>query len=241
MFQIKIKSFMIGITSILLFSCLQEDEFDIPAVQETTPNISGSEISIHALEDALLQEMINNGNNVLTFNSDLFVSGFVISNDEYGNFFKEIIIQNQSSEATKGLKLKIDASPLFQSYQFGRKVYVNLNGLTVGYDSGLLSLGWRDGNRISPISESQMFNFVVRDTIVADIVPTQFNLSDLNNTLLNTYVRLDDVQFNRNEVLGDNPLTFAGEPDDEFDGERTLESCLENYSIIFSTSTFADF
>ena len=50
-----------------------------------------------------------------------------------------------------------------------------------------------------------------------------------------------DVQFQRNQVLVDNPLTFAAEPTDQFDGERILEDCANGGSIILSTSTFADF
>ena len=34
---------------------------------------------------------------------------------------------------------------------------------------------------------------------------------------------------------------FASEEFDHFDGERTLESCATASSVIFSTSTFADF
>ena len=36
-------------------------------------------------------------------------------------------------------------------------------------------------------------------------------------------------------------MTFAGEATDEFDGERTLESCADNSTVILSTSTFSDF
>jgi len=49
------------------------------------------------------------------------------------------------------------------------------------------------------------------------------------------------VQFNRNDALGENRKTFAAEPEDEFDGERNLESCAEGFSVILSTSTFSDF
>jgi hypothetical protein len=41
--------------------------------------------------------------------------------------------------------------------------------------------------------------------------------------------------------LGDNPKTFAAEDDDQFDGERLLESCANGASVILSTSTFSDF
>jgi hypothetical protein len=67
------------------------------------------------------------------------------------------------------------------------------------------------------------------------------NISDFSLAKTNLYVRLNDVQFNRNDALGDNRKTFAAESDDDFDGERNLESCSEGLSVILSTSTFSDF
>jgi hypothetical protein len=111
----------------------------------------------------------------------------------------------------------------------------------VGLDNGQLTLGQRDGNNVAQISESRMFDFIVRDTLVTPIEPNPLFISELNEAMLNTFVQLSEVQFNRNLVLGDHPLTYAGEPNDQFNGERTLESCNENATIVFSTSTFADF
>ena len=60
------------------------------------------------------------------------------------------------------------------------------------------------------------------ETLVLDVSK---NISDFSLAKTNMYVRLNDVQFNRNDALGDNRKTFAAEPEDEFDGERNLESC----------------
>jgi hypothetical protein len=57
----------------------------------------------------------------------------------------------------------------------------------------------------------------------------------------NLYVRLENVQFRADEVLGENRKTFSAEPNDAFDGERRLVFCSNRRSVIFSTSTFADF
>jgi len=72
-------------------------------------------------------------------------------------------------------------------------------------------------------------------------VPLVVEINDFSDNLENLYIELNDVQFNRNDVLGENPKTFAAEPSDDFDGERTLESCAANSTVILSTSTFADF
>jgi hypothetical protein len=229
--------------SIIVFinACVAVDEFEVPEISPAEVTITGSEISIIALRQLLLQEMMTSGNSVMTIDTDLYVTGFVISSDEKGNFFEELIIQDSPVTPVAGLRIKIDTNPLFQSYETGRKVYVNLKGLSTGFDNGQLTVGLRDGNNVGQISESRMFDFVVRDTLVSAIEPRMILISELSEDMLNTFIRLEDVQFNRNLVLGDHPLTYAGEPGDQFDGERTLESCSENATIVFSTSTFADF
>jgi hypothetical protein len=225
----------------LSLSCVQDDNFSTPELELTTTVPSGTEISIASVKSALLQEIENNGNNLLKFDSELYVSGFVISSDQDGNFFEELIIQNDTVAGDQGLKVLIDSNPIYQYFEWGRKVYVNLKGLTVGLSSGQIALGFRDGNRLGQIAESRLFDFVLRDTLVATIKPGIKQISELNADMINTYIRLEGMQFNRNEALGDTPLTFAGEPEDQFDGERILESCLENTSIVLSTSVFADF
>tara|TARA_R100000406_G_C3087024_1_gene118523 strand:- start:173 stop:1051 length:879 start_codon:yes stop_codon:yes gene_type:complete len=67
------------------------------------------------------------------------------------------------------------------------------------------------------------------------------SFADFSEDKTNLFVRLTDVQFVRSQALGSNPLTYAGEASDEFDGERILESCATGATTIFSTSTFASF
>ncbi len=57
----------------------------------------------------------------------------------------------------------------------------------------------------------------------------------------NLYVKLNNVQFSRLHVNPENPSTFASEDNDEFDGERIMESCEGDFPFILSTSTYADF
>lgn len=254
--KIYYKLFVLLVATISAVSCVQDDDFDTPNTNVTEVVINGTVIGIDELYGLWLQELNNNGNPVLTFEGDnQFISGYVISSDESGNFFEELVLQDAVSNPQRGVKVLIDANPLFTTYELGRKVYVKITGLTVGLDSGVLTLGVCDGNELEKIAESQMENFVIRDVEVGTIEPKAVNISDFNFTaddsdinsimasltLTNQYVRLSDVQFNRNDALGENRKTFAAESDDEFDGERVLESCVEGVATTFSTSTFADF
>jgi hypothetical protein len=135
----------------------------------------------------------------------------------------------------------MDVNPLFTVYEKGRRVIVRLEGLSIGLDSGVLTLGIRSGNELEKIAESQQDIYIKRDVEVATIEPKYLMISEFDSVHTNQYIRIMDAQFNRNEALGDDRKTFASEPEDEFDGERILESCAEGTSVIFSTSTFADF
>lgn len=231
--------------TITLTSCVKKDDFSVPETELEAPNIDPTDvIEISSLRDLLLQEQTLTGNPdaVLTIEgTNKYVTGYVISIDEAGNFFEELIIQNTASNPEAGVKILLDVNPLFTTFEFGRKIFVKLDGLTVGINSGVLTLGIRNGNNIEKISESAMFDFVVRDVEVANIEPLEIEIFDFSEDKTNLYVRLNNVQFYRYDALGENRKTFAAEPTDEFDAERTLESCTNNITAIFSTSTYADF
>ena len=229
-------------TMTLIISCLKDDDYEVPNTDPVAPIINGTVITINTLNSLLEQEQNANGNDVLSFTeSDLFISGFVISNDKAGNIYEELVIQDLSVNPSRGVKVLINVSPLFTTFEFGRKVFVKLDGLSVGYNGGVLSLGFRDGNQVVAIAESLMDQTIIRAIELAEIEPLSINISDFSAAKTNLYLRLNDVQFNRNDALGENRKTFAAEPEDEFDGERNLESCAEGFSVILSTSTFSDF
>ena len=221
-------------------SCVQDDDYDVPNIEVTPPELDGTQITIGSLKQLLLQEQTNNGNDYLTIEDELYTTGFVISNDEFGNLFEELILQDEKENPTTGIKVLVDVSPLFIHYEFGRKTHIQLRGLTIGFDSGVFTIGERNGNSLDKISFTQL-DRIVKDVEVAEIAPMAMSISDFDADKTNLYIRLNDVQFHRNEVLGAAHKTYAAEEADEFDGERVLESCGSQSTTTFSTSTFADF
>lgn len=220
-------------------SCVEDDDFDTPNFTETPPEIEGNIVSLSVLEGILAQ----NDNEPFTFEeSKDVVEAYVISNDESGNFFKELILQDKTENPTYGIALQVDVNPLFTKFDFGRKVYVKLDGLTVGQREGNEPrLGILDGSDIARIPEAFVDSIIIRDTLVADIVPVQKQLSELEFSDVNTYVELMDVQFSKSYFSENTTTTYASGTEDRFDGERLLESCATDKQLIFSTSTFSDF
>jgi len=234
-------SFLLLLNSLFfLASCVGDDKFKIPEISITEPKIEGEIIDINAVLGNY-----NQVGEIVTFNAtNTVMVGYVISNDEGGNFYKKLILQNKPENPTAGIAIQLDKTPLFTKYEFGRKIYVKLDGLSVGLLNGTIQLGRLEGNNIVRIPASEINNYIIKSTELATIIPKPVTLCNLSNDLENLFIGLNEVQFNKNEVLGNLPKTFAAEQEDQFNGERRIESCLEEGtggSILLSTSTFSDF
>ena len=222
------------IALLTITSCVQDDDFATPDLTATDPVLDGEVISVSALRNLFLQE----GETVDLTESTQYVEGFVISSDESGNWFEEIIIQDNATAPTAGVRILIDESPLFTYYEIGRKIFVKLGGLHLGESNGVLTLGVT--NNLEKIPAPLQFDYIQRSATVETIVPVETTISNLSEDLENIFIKLTDVQFAKEEVI-DESLTYAGEPLDEFDGERTIFSCETEQTLILSTSTFANF
>jgi len=240
--KININTFLIGLfIAFASTSCVQDDDFEVPRSAGASPDIEGTETPMTAVLGQLDQAIADGDANFTFEETDNYFTGYIISSDEGGNFFEELVIQNKPENPTAGIRIAIDSSPLFGQYNFGRKVFVKLNGLTIGTDQGVATLGIQSGDEIEALPESFLQETIIRDNVNEEIVPLEVTMADFSDDLENLYIRLPFVQFPRSSVLVDDPLTFAGEPTDDFDGERVLESCNSGSTTIFSTSTFADF
>ncbi len=227
----------------LLLNCSPEEEFKIPELLIEEQEIAGTIIEIDAVLGILGQELAEEGENarVVFEDTNTFMSGYVISSDKAGNFFKELILQDNNTNQQAGIRVLVDDNPLFTTYEFGRKVYIKLDGLSLGMQNGVPTLGVSEGNDVGAIPSFSVDEMLIRSTEVATITPLEITLEDVTDTLLNLYIKVNNIQFNKSNVLDDNTFTFAAEPNDTFDGERIVESCKTGRTIVLSTSTFSDF
>lgn len=226
----------IGLNMIMLFlfSCVQTDDFDLPAIEVNAPDIVANS-TIQTIKDIFEQS----GENLVTFAAEdnMVVEGFVISSDEAGNFYKVLVIQDKNENATAGVEILIDVKAYFTKYNFGRKIFLKMAGLSVKNDNGKYRIGYNLKNDVVAIPQSLVDNYLVRSAITETILPNKVALSQLSKKELNTFVQLENMQFNYDE-LG---KTYGGEQFDQFNGERILKQCENELPITLSTSTFADF
>ena len=156
------KIIMLLISILVCSACVEDDDFSTPNISIDEPNIPESAlVPISSIAGQLAQEQGNSsldyGDEDSTYSyvfssTDQYMVGYVVSTDEGGNFFEEIVIQDKPKNPTIGIKLLIDVNPLFVRYEAGRKIYIKLNGLSSGITNGVLTIGTLNGNRLDKIS-----------------------------------------------------------------------------------------
>src|SRR5690606_28510017 len=231
---------------IVFSSCVDDGDYGIPTPTEAQNIIipTNKLITFKAVYGRYAQAVASE-KLIAIFNEgeDVYIEGYVVSSDQSGNFFEELIIQNKVDDSNPdedprlGIRLDINVGSLSDTYEFGRKVYVRLSGLTIGESNGVLTIAKGEDQRLEQIQEFEYRNIVIRTSEVVEITPKTTSLIDISQADENTLIQLNNMQLNRFE-LG---ATFAGEAIDEFDGFRILESCDSGISIFMQTSTYADF
>ncbi len=213
--------------SLLFDSCVKQ-EFDDPPSNCDDIDIEAT-FSIHDLKSLFTGDTTRLDDSVI-------VKGYVTSTDQYGNFYKELVIQ----DTTDAICIMIDASYLFTKFPVGQKVFIKCGNLLLGNDDGAIKLG-------STYTEYGITNFgriqgepVIDEHIIktcdnSPVEPREVTINQIDDGLLYKLIKIDSVQF-ANSELG---TTWA-------DGIN-LESVNHilkdenNNSIIVRTSGYASF
>ncbi|MCF6350151.1 MAG: DUF5689 domain-containing protein [Flavobacteriaceae bacterium] len=270
---------LVSLFTVLLFmtSCVEDGGFETPNINIKNPDLNPeNRINFNALiqrhldavdvngDGNITEEEENNAENIIgVFDLDndtpLYIVGYVVSSDKGGNFFEELIIQNnidgssnsavEGDDIRRGFKVEINARSLSDTFEFGRKIFIKMNGLAVGISNGTYVIGKPESNNVGQIQEfeylynpnqSQFKTFIGRFPEVETITPKIITIDELLEEDENTLVQFEDTQFIRSLIFP-TTATFAGSLSDAFDGFRILESCTSNSIISLQTSTFADF
>lgn len=219
-----------------MISCAPEDH-DYPNSHASADLSSGTNTDL----DAVLGIFYQNKGEVITFDEELIFEAYVVSSDEAGNFYKELVVQDRNENPRAGINIKLNMTSSYQFYNFGRKVYVNLKGLSLGEANGVPALGVVQGKQIGNIPQSRISYHITRDAEVASITPKTIAAAEFNDRLENLYVKVENVQFNKMLVGPSKIFTYASEDNDQYDGERLVESCTGDFPFIISTSTYSAF
>ena len=230
------------------FSCVQDDDFSIP-----------ESIGLEENQDLTqLLAQINNGTldlmtisqvksffvdgEVTLIESNIAVKGYVVSSDMTGNFYKEFYMQDEPENPTAGIKVVLNQVDSYNQFNIGREVYIKLQNLYIGETNsgdGVTTIGGsvnQYGDEVEEITENMAASSILRSSNTSAIVPLSLNLSEINDSHIGMFVSAQSVQF-PNTLSG---LTYVN-PNDDYDTQRDLESCVDSGAIKVETSAYASF
>lgn len=224
--------------AVLFFSCAN-DEVEVPKLSCTQPDFvaNKSVAQVHANAAAIVSEYLY----------DDIIEAYVVSTDEYGNFFKAISFQTLATPTmpAQGFSVPVDATNLYVDYRLGNKVYVKLKNQYTDINYGSLRIGGiyvnsYDEGAVGRLSQNDYKGVLHASctTVTEDLLVRSITIADLvTDSNLNTLVELSDVQFTET-AMGRH---YYEETNDI--GGATNWNLMDKYGnqVIFRTSSYADF
>lgn len=217
----------------LFISCVKDGDFETPTVDCAEPQITAT-TTIQQVK-----EMYTFGGAKI-IETDVIIEGYVVSSDKSGNIYKSISIQDKAENPTAAIKISINQTNIYTKYNVGRKIYVKLKGLAVGYSFGSVQIGVASGDGLGGILGSELDKYILRSCEVAEIIPKKVAISDLNKDMLEMLIEIENVQFKSSD-LG----KAYGNADNTATVNRVLEStdnsCNFLDEVVLRNSGFASF
>lgn len=130
---------------------------------------------------------------------DHTITGYVVSSDRYGNFYKTLVIE----DSTGGIGIKLDRTELYGEYYLGDCVSVYCNGLCLGGDGGQVVLGGKaEGDYQTTYIPNERVGITVRKNASdhREVIPHPLTLAGLSARYLDCPVSFDGVQFIGQEI-----------------------------------------
>lgn len=170
--------------------------------------------------------------------SDIIISGIVVADDQSGNLYKQLFIQ----DSTGALQILLNANSLYATYPVGRKIFIKCKGLCLSDNNKTMELGIKATVAGLPSLEGipvgLIQNYVVGGSINNPVVPIPVTYSQLSTNMQDKYIgaliQLDGYRFaTPNATYSD---TSAYKSTVNLD----LKPC-SGATIILRTSAYANF
>lgn len=226
----KIFTFLM-LTAAVLTGC--ERDYDAPPLDE--PVYTGASANI-TIADLKANSKNATQDKPETINNDWILRAYISGNDESGNIYKQVIVQDE----TGAIPIQVDESNVSNFYRRGQEVFVNLKGLCVSVYGEQQQLGDPNGGSAYRLSMTDFKGRVqkngwpsadnVKPEVITDISTVNLDVDRMTYRL----VQLEGVHF---ENGGKN--TFAKVETKEY-GEENLKDAHGNV-IMVRTSSYASF
>lgn len=214
-------------------SCLKGEFETPPAIEE--PVIAEDQI---VTLESVLQKMVSG--QVVKLDMDKYIKAIVIADDKSGNFYKTIHVKDENSP--RAISIAIEEVEIHSHYPVGRRVFIHLKDLYIGENAGLPTLNYGfyiDAGRVNltGIPGSLLQKTLLKGKAGNPVEPIKVKLTDLNPSLLNSLIQLDDVEFANG---GFNVKYADNNPVNPRTVNQDLVDCKQN-KIVVRTSGYADF
>lgn len=187
-----------------------DDDFERPPI--TRPGDAEqieANITLLELKEAFYNASASNYATEIGTNADgehYIVRGRIVSNDESGNVYKSLVIE----DGTSGMAFSVNISKLYQYYKFGQEVAVDVTGLYIGAYGNNMQIGAAPTTNDYPSRiEEEDFKAVAivqSDPEPDKVVPYEVTLDELStlkqnpSDLLawqNRFIVLKDMRFEK--------------------------------------------
>ena len=204
----------------------EEPEFEVPTYQGEPANKTIADIINVYTAAGHLDSICHAGETFI-------VRATVVSSDEGGNFYKNMVIQDE----TGAIQLQINQSGLCHTYPVGQTVYLNCSGLVVGNYHGVYQVGWIYNGDVGRIDGHYLDRYLSRDGLPQPVEPIDImSAYDINEGNVCRLVRLHNVEFADDAV---------GKPwsEDAATTSRTIKSVNGEAvtNLVVRTSNYAKF
>ncbi len=116
--------------------------------------------------------------------TDYIIKGRVISSDQAGNFFKQLVIEDE----TGAIQVNIDSYDLYKTYQYGQEIVIDVTGLYIGAYGKLMQIGSTPNNNYPGRIASDLATKQIEVNGLAEpekIVAGEYTIAALNDLISN--------------------------------------------------------
>ena len=209
---------------LVISGCVKDRDFD-------KPEILCSEDDFTTIKISELKNLYEG--QTIQIQDDLMLDGYVISSDREGNFFNVIHFQDKPSNPTEGLQVELELRDSHLFFNVGQHIFIKLKGLYLGKSGEVYKIGGvftSFGNR----TVGRLPNNIISEHILLSceanngIEPTLVTLSELDDSYINTLVRINNIEFS-DENIG---MPYAIK---EEETKSTLIDCDDNELVLLNS------
>ena len=177
------------IPAFFMTGCVK-DEFDVPPINVPTFTLPDGATLISIMD---LKSRHTVSGALDSINDNVYIKGVVIGNDESGNIYKTMMIQ----DASGGIELKLNKTSLYNDYKIGQRIYVKCQGLILGDYNNLIQLGTIYNGGIGQIAEVNIPLHLFKDSLPGNPPTPKIisSVADLTMDKVSTLVTFSGASF----------------------------------------------